>query len=448
MPSIVIDPANLTLETREMLKTFLLSEIKQGKSSWAEGQAYSWVENDTQSEPIFIQFTSSLLLRSRKLAVSSDEPKEECQLKDGYRLEVYRRNMKKIGQGDQGVILGGLGTLALNGDGVTFHTKKERAIKFFKTSTIAKQEAAISVFVPQLHAKPTVQTVLDGSAMVMRRLPGQTLSSLLKAQLPMTTRLLLSVAILRAYETQVANIFLLHRDIKPSNIMVNMVDEQFDVNFIDYATACIIDRDFCKLNSRFLSNGAVIALPFGLRSPTDLQTNSGLEVSEKVALESPVRADAVSPVGVLLNSPLPPAWEFMLPVESSSMASLTSQTVGVVGTFGYIPPEGYVKSATLTKTYDHFALGKVLAHLWGIQITHYTEIGAADAQKESSRECFTGKIPVAVLECSGDRAEIEMLLTAMCHADADKRPALHVLISAFESMLDYYQEDKLSCSFS
>jgi serine/threonine protein kinase len=95
-------------------------------------------------------------------------------------------------------------------------------------------EAAAMMDSDIFHSKPLV---VDGDKtyIIMRELPGITLSSLIKENnLTIQERYNLSLALLNALKMQIHDKGYIHRDIKPDNILVYMNGDQFEIYIIDF----------------------------------------------------------------------------------------------------------------------------------------------------------------------------------------------------------------------
>ncbi len=114
-----------------------------------------------------------------------------------------------------------------------------------------KDENEISAEVPHLGVMPATQINIPNtiySYMFMNRFKGEELYNLLerdqtkKSILSLRERILLSLELLRALETQVSKLRIIHGDIKPENIMIESIenpgnDNTFAINIVDYCFA-------------------------------------------------------------------------------------------------------------------------------------------------------------------------------------------------------------------
>ena len=87
--------------------------------------------------------------------------------------------------------------------------------------------------IAHLHAKPIVCGV-NSTYMVMRHLPGETLKTVLSQNLSIQEKFLLSIAILQAYKTQIAQTEFVHCDLNPQNILVHNRINQFEIFIVDF----------------------------------------------------------------------------------------------------------------------------------------------------------------------------------------------------------------------
>lgn len=183
-----------------------------------------------------------------------------------YRWEVIK-NVKPI-QTPSSLVFASEGTLRLTESGTELSQKNQRIIKtkpYYHSNTIENEETVqikaqreleylISKKVGHLKVK---EPVIAGKFhyLTMKRMPGQTLKEVLaqnqaamklKPSESVPQRLLtpkekleLSIALLKAYQSQILDNKIAHRDIRPENIMVDL-NHPIQVNFIDFETSQFI----------------------------------------------------------------------------------------------------------------------------------------------------------------------------------------------------------------
>jgi serine/threonine protein kinase len=140
---------------------------------------------------------------------------------------------------------GATGTVFLNCSIMPYGNDDSFVVKLFAADEqeaaawkTANQEYEISTLT-HLQAQAPVKITINNSnyiALVMRQMPGMALSTWLEQERPLSERLAVVVAILKAYKEQVHALGIMHLDIKPDNIFIyqDAITGQWHANFIDY----------------------------------------------------------------------------------------------------------------------------------------------------------------------------------------------------------------------
>lgn len=102
-----------------------------------------------------------------------------------------------------------------------------------KEEVSTAREGPYSLQIPHLHAKPIVNTAKH-NFIVMRHLPGKTLTEFFSRNLLVHEKFELSIAILEAYKTQITPTDFVHCDLNPNNLLVHYHNNQFEVFIIDF----------------------------------------------------------------------------------------------------------------------------------------------------------------------------------------------------------------------
>ena len=393
----------------QILKVFLLEEIQCGMNCWSNKETFS-IPTSLCLEETQFQLSHSLLLRPRNL------PSEEGKQKAGYRLETFNSAQEPLAKGAFGSIHQTFGTIMLTDLTVEFHARKSRVIKFFHSNVCKPHHDTITPHIHHLKTKRLVKIKSKGEssqvAMVMKLIPGIRLRHLISESttehcIPPEQRRTLTLAVLTAYQTQVTAYNLIHRDIKLDNIMVDMKAPVCpEVFIVDYDEICSWETvDMTRPPSSILSPISEPELVFSPLFPM-------YRDSEKL--------------------------ERYIGQKKFEDASFTP----IIGTYGYIPPEGYATPPNLTLKYDYFALARVIAQIWGIQMHHYGIRDYEKAKADAVSVDYTAKIPKEILPIDESRETIETILTQLSHPNPELRPAIQDVQSFFQR-LDFGQ--KLTC---
>lgn len=239
-----INPADLSEEDNQILSSFL----REHKETDFVPKNTS-LEVKTESSEAQFELTHPLLRRE----CASQKNKGQ------HRYEVLSDKILGV-PGSFGVVTQILRTLALEQNGLVNKTEKpdgrvkSRVAKHFNgerdalniNPDLIKREheltpSHLKMKPPVFLAKPDAK--MENAYLVMRRLPGEELYALILAinearpteLKTVDRRLSLTLAILRAYKTQVMDRGLVHRDIKPENILLDYSNPDNPVvNIIDY----------------------------------------------------------------------------------------------------------------------------------------------------------------------------------------------------------------------
>jgi serine/threonine protein kinase len=125
--------------------------------------------------------------------------------------------------------------------GCIFHgtQEKSKAVKSINQHQMKMKEYTLGSQAPHLGMKPPV-FFNQRYYLTMRKLPGLPLDSLLEkmsknpAQYSWSFKLTLSIKMLKALKAQTLDLDICHNDIKPENIMVHIMDDEIEVNILDY----------------------------------------------------------------------------------------------------------------------------------------------------------------------------------------------------------------------
>ncbi len=189
-----------------------------------QGRKRYWRSNELyQFNGQSFKFSQPVLARSKK--------------KDAGKFSYEMINYKeRLGSGVFGAVFKISRTISRSQAGEYRVRQKNRIVKY-QRSRFAAYEFAQSKSAPHLHAKPPT-----AEFMVMRHLPGATLSTFLeKNKLSPQDKLALTIAIVQTIENQLVNIKIKHRDLHGGNILVKVIESPeknpFDINIIDYGWA-------------------------------------------------------------------------------------------------------------------------------------------------------------------------------------------------------------------
>lgn len=297
MPIVVIDPATLNPEDIEpLLDFFEMSEKKENNLEWDSFQTYPFkdeisyrfkyevVKRQNDKGTVHYDFFSresfgdataggrrvkkvlfSLIVKKEEYKWHKPDKKKgykwrESNEKEGYKwrdpnkYELLIKSQPSAGKKDYGLI-------EYDKARLTEHLK-------VKKPTTVKYEDVKRI-----------------TYMVMRKMPGQSLSSILEKNIPLSPmqRLQLSLGILRALKSQVTDKNLVHKDIKPANIIVNLYDF-IEVNIIDYGLAK-------ENNSQLTPSGTVGYRAHEVMSADDPDYAKGKKIT--------IKADVFSAAAVL-----------------------------------------------------------------------------------------------------------------------------------------------------
>lgn len=385
-----IDPLQIKEEKNilqaKVLKAFLLWQLEQNINNWTSLEDYQLPEHIIKK---FALTAESLHLKYRILW----RPRKDG--KTGDRFEIVD---EFLGRGAFGSTYKTKGTLTIDKDldkELDLHTNKIRAIKFFDWIK-PTHEANLALRIKHLHAKEKVRLRPHASkswfyALVMRYFPGCTLQALLSEcihTLALSRRCRLTINILEAYQDQVIKQNIIHRDLKPANIIIGENDV---VSIIDYGSACCL-----RQSSETLESPAISPVSNGDLSKDD-------------------------PVFPPVTSETPPLIE-LIPNVQRKTGKTGNFNIGIVGTLGFIPPEGYEHKPFITPKYDFFALARIIAEIWESKVEHYRPIQYKEAEEAAKNMSYT--LPSEVIPDPDLKRSLELLLERLSAQDPIQRPEI------------------------
>ncbi|OGV25835.1 MAG: hypothetical protein A3F18_06170 [Legionellales bacterium RIFCSPHIGHO2_12_FULL_37_14] len=370
------------------LHKFLLQQIAKGYSFWEEGKIY--LLSQQGEEDIELVLEHSLLHRPRSNMG-----------KIGYRLEVFDQQ-SLAGSGSQGRVNRSLATLALSDNDLVIKNNKQRVIKFFHPNANPKSEAMAARLTKHLHAKDLVNLksadTVPAFALVMRKVGDMTLKQYLTLPHTDFMRIQLCIALINAYIDEVQSVGLVHRDIKPDNIMIQQ-DEDITVHIVDYANARIL-------------------------MPTVGSEASSSPLMQLPELQQQQEESLIELFDTNKDS-------FNACVEQQKRQE--RKQLHFYGTIGYIPPEGYASEVSITKEYDYFAIARVLAEIWGLQVGGRSIVSYEEAKADAARTSYVNKLPITF--CPPFKNSLENYLTNLAQLNPDMRPDLEDGLEIFTQAL-------------
>lgn len=108
--------------------------------------------------------------------------------------------------------------------------------------------------------------------------------------------------------------------------------------------------------------------------------------------------------------------------------------VPIVGTYGYIPPEGFSEQPHLTPNYDHFALAQVISLLWEIPAKTFNQQDYMKAKNLADSMSYLGKIPVELIPNPEERSKLESMLTSLAEQIPEERASISTAIAFFRDL--------------